>query len=118
MKRTVALAAGLLSGGLTFGIAAAEAPLDGKKLYDANCAKCHGVDGSADTPAGKAMKAHVLKDPKWVHVEPATVIHVVRENPKHKAVTEKVTDAELEAITAHIRELAGGSASPAPGATK
>jgi cytochrome c6 len=100
----LALALGVLCVGPS--AAAAE---DGAKLYEANCAKCHGADGSADTPVGKAMKAHPLKDPKFAKVEAAAVIQAVRENPKHKAVAEKVSDADLTAIAGHIRELAGGS---------
>jgi hypothetical protein len=38
------------------------------------------------------------------------VIQTVRENPKHKALASKLSDAELTAIAGHIRELAGGSA--------
>ena len=112
MQRVVALVAVLATAGLSIAAAAADAPLDGKKLYEANCAKCHGMDGAADTPIGKAMKAHVLKDPKFAEIDAATLIHTVRDNPKHKAVQGKVTDAELTAIAGHIRELAGGSAAP------
>jgi mono/diheme cytochrome c family protein len=108
MQRVIALVAVLVSAGLV--ATAADAPLDGTKLYDANCAKCHGADGSADTPVGKAMKAHALKDPKFAGIDAATVIQTVRENPKHKALASKLSDAELTAIAGHIRELAGGSA--------
>jgi mono/diheme cytochrome c family protein len=95
---------------------AADAPLDGAKLYDANCARCHGTDGSADTPVGKAMKARALKGPDFAEIDATTVTQVVRNNPKHKAVAEKVSDAELAAIAGHIRKLAGGSASSGAGA--
>ena len=113
MPRTVALTSILAFAGLACLVAAAaDAPLDGNKLYEANCAKCHGMDGMADTPTGKAMKAHALKDPKFAKLEAATVIQGIRENPKHKAVQGKVTDADLTAITGYIHELAGGSAAP------
>jgi len=98
-------------GVLCLGASAASAE-DGAKLYEANCAKCHGSDGSANTPVGKAMKAHALNDPKFAKIEAATVIQVIGENPKHKAFKGKLTDAELTAIAGHIRELAGGSAAP------
>src|SRR5262245_61827543 len=98
-------------GVLCLGAPAASAE-DGAKLYEANCAKCHGSDGKADTPVGKAMKAHALNDPKFAKIEAETVIQVIHENPKHKALAGKVTDAELTAITGHIRELAGGSGAP------
>jgi mono/diheme cytochrome c family protein len=33
---------------------------DGQKVYDANCAKCHGADGSGNMPIGKAVGAKDL----------------------------------------------------------
>jgi mono/diheme cytochrome c family protein len=33
---------------------------DGQKLYDTNCAKCHGPDGSGNTAVGKAVGAKDL----------------------------------------------------------
>jgi mono/diheme cytochrome c family protein len=91
--------------------AAADAPGNGAKLYDANCVKCHGADGHADTPMGKAMKAKSLVDPKWAAEDSAdTVISAFRANPKHKSIASKVSDDDLRAIAVHIRALAGGSA--------
>jgi mono/diheme cytochrome c family protein len=36
------------------------AQADGQKLFDANCAKCHGPDGSGNTVVGKAVGAKDL----------------------------------------------------------
>ena len=52
------------------------------------------------------MTKLVLKDPQFANLEAASVI---RENPRGRP---EVTDAELTAIAAHIREPAGGSAAP------
>jgi mono/diheme cytochrome c family protein len=38
----------------------AAAQSDGQKLYDTNCAKCHGPDGSGSTAVGKAVGAKDL----------------------------------------------------------
>lgn len=38
----------------------AAAQSDGQKLFDTNCAKCHGPDGSGDTVIGKAVGAKNL----------------------------------------------------------
>jgi len=37
---------------------------DGQKLYDQNCAKCHGADGSGNTTVGKAVGAKDLRSPE------------------------------------------------------
>jgi cytochrome c6 len=34
---------------------------EGQKLFDTNCSKCHGPDGSGDTPIGKAVGAKDLR---------------------------------------------------------
>ena len=39
----------------------AAAQSDAQKLYDANCAKCHGPDGSGSTVVGKAVGAKDLR---------------------------------------------------------
>jgi mono/diheme cytochrome c family protein len=39
----------------------ASAQSDGQKLYDTNCAKCHGPDGSGSTALGKAVGAKDLR---------------------------------------------------------
>ena len=37
---------------------------EGKKLFEVNCAKCHGPDGSGNTPIGKAVGAKDLRAPE------------------------------------------------------
>jgi mono/diheme cytochrome c family protein len=39
---------------------AAAAQSDGQKLFDTNCAKCHGPDGTGNTVVGKAVGAKDL----------------------------------------------------------
>ena len=46
---------------------------EGQKLFEVNCAKCHGPDGSGDTPIGKAVGAKDL----------------------HSAEAQKLTDAQI-----------------------
>ena len=42
----------------------AAAQSDGQKLFDTNCAKCHGPDGSGNTVVGKAVGAKDLGSPE------------------------------------------------------
>jgi mono/diheme cytochrome c family protein len=110
MPRMLALASILAIAGLAcLTAAAADAPGDGAKLYDANCVKCHGADGHGDTPMGKAMKAKSLVDPKWAAADSAdALVSAFRANPKHKSIDSKVSDDDLRLIAVHVRELASG----------
>ena len=42
----------------------AAAQSDGQKLFDTNCAKCHGADGTGNTVVGKAVGAKDLGSPE------------------------------------------------------
>ena len=42
----------------------AAAQSDGQKLFDTNCAKCHGPDGTGNTAVGKAVGAKDLNSPE------------------------------------------------------
>lgn len=82
----------------------AAAQEDGKAWFEKNCQKCHGPDGKADTKAGKKMKVPVWDDSKLEH---AHVIENVRTNKKHRTVSKKVSDAELDAIATYVATLGG-----------
>jgi len=83
---------------------------DGKQLYEANCAKCHGQTGLADTKTGKAAKAKKLQgDEKLMGADVADVVlKTVRdpEKKKHREVSKKVSDEDLAAIAVYVKALA------------
>ncbi len=80
---------------------AASMAADGAALYDAQCAKCHGKDGKADTPTGKAMKATNIADPAVSGA--ADVAEKIKANKKHAAFATKLSDDDLSAIIAHMK---------------
>jgi mono/diheme cytochrome c family protein len=83
---------------LAFGAVLAGAQ-DGTALYQKNCASCHGPDGKAQTPAGKAMKAPAIAGTK---LTPEQVVEKLKTIDKHKSVVSKLSDAELMAIAKAI----------------
>ena len=100
-----AIALGALIGATADGARGAEP--DGKALYAAECAKCHGATGNADTAVGKAMKAASLHDPKLAGADgAATIVGHVRSDPKHATISKKLSDADLKAIAAFVQGFA------------
>ena len=108
MQRCLALTIALvLLTAVTPGLARAA---DGEALYGEHCTTCHGADGHADTPVGKALKVPSLVDPQWTSADAAeALVTAFHANPKHKAVESKVTDDELRAIAAHVAKLAAAA---------
>jgi cytochrome c6 len=107
MKAIVTLAVSLL---ITSGMSLRAA--DGKALWDANCAQCHGKAGNADTKMGKTLGAKDLTSAQvqssFTDAKAATVIKEgVKENGKTtmKAFGGKLSDADIKALVAYVRTL-------------
>jgi mono/diheme cytochrome c family protein len=72
---------------------------DAAALFKAQCARCHGEDGLSQTAAGKAMKVPPVKDTDL----PASEIAVfLTDNPKHKALGAKLSEAERLALGSYL----------------
>jgi cytochrome c6 len=78
----------------------------GADIYKLKCAMCHGAQGNADTPAGKAFKAASFSDPAVVKISDADRTAVVK-NGKNKmpAFGDKLSADQIKAVLAYIRTL-------------
>ncbi len=79
----------------------------GADTFKNRCAMCHGLDGKADTPAGKVFKAQPLKDPVVVKLSDADLIAVVTKgkNKNMPPFGDKLTAEQIKAVVAYIRTL-------------
>ena len=73
---------------------------DGAALYKANCASCHGVDGSGDPPVAKAMKVPAIKGSS---LSADAMVKFVQESDKHKMAAGKLSAEELAAIAQVVK---------------
>lgn len=93
----------LIAASVTMGAFAQE---DGATTYKGKCAMCHGADGLADTPAGKAMKAPSFKSPDAVKASDADLIAAVKNGKgKMPSYAGKITDGQITQVVAYIRTL-------------
>lgn len=78
----------------------------GADIYKLKCAMCHGVDGTANTPAGKVFKAASFSDPAVVKISDADRTLVVK-NGKNKMPVfgDKLSADQIAAVLAYIRTL-------------
>lgn len=89
-------------------IASAAAAADGAAIYSAQCAKCHGDSGKSDTTVGKAMKVPVLAGDAGVQkMSEADVAARIKGNAKHPPTVKGLSEADLNAVAAYVKQLAG-----------
>jgi mono/diheme cytochrome c family protein len=82
---------------------------DPAAVFKEQCAKCHGETGHADTPAGKTLKAPALAgDAKVAGTSLPELVKAVQENPKHKAMVSKLSEAQISAGATRAKALAEG----------
>lgn len=74
---------------------------DGAALYKSKCAACHGADG-AGKPAAKIPS--LISDEAKAKSD-ADVTKAVQTNPKHAAIAKSLSDDQVKAIVAAIRDL-------------
>ena len=78
----------------------------GADTYKAKCAMCHGPDGTASTPTGKAMKVPSFKEAAAVKESDADLIATTKNGKgKMPAYAGKLTDAQIREVVSFIRTL-------------
>jgi mono/diheme cytochrome c family protein len=95
----------IASAGVSFGA-------DASANWNANCASCHGKDGSGSTMMGKKLAVKDYRDAKvqasFSDAEAARAIKEgVKENGKEKMKPfgSKLSDADIKALVAYIRSF-------------
>jgi mono/diheme cytochrome c family protein len=107
-RRTVLSAVALTS--LLLGSAAAraaEAPTR-SELWKANCAKCHGEDGKAQTEEGKKKGARDLTNAKWQRTisDERMVRSITRGRDMMPAWGKVLTPEQIKELVKEVRTLA------------
>lgn len=102
VRRLVGIAALLLVTG------SAAWAADGAALYKAQCAKCHGDTGHADTTIGKAMKVpSLVGDANIQKMSESDVAARIKGNAKHPPTVKSLSDDDMNALATYVKGLAG-----------
>jgi cytochrome c6 len=96
------------TGILSFGILVTtmQAQSDAATTFKANCSSCHGVNGSADTPAGKAVHAKDLRSEEIKEKSASEIADVITKgNGKMPAFGSKLSSGDIKKLAAYVRTL-------------
>ncbi len=79
-------------------------------IYRAQCSSCHGIDGSASTPAGKRLGATDLRSEKVQHLSDDELFATIANGVGHKQyphafASRGVTQKQITEIVAYIRTM-------------
>ncbi len=93
------------------GLAIASAA-DAKENWEANCAKCHGKDGTGKTKMGQKLKVKDYTDAKVQEkMKDEEMIKIIKEGKKEGDKTlmqgykEDLSDADIKALVEYIRKF-------------
>ncbi len=78
---------------------------DGADTYKAKCAMCHGADGLAAGPAGKAMGVPPITAPAYKAPEADLIATTKAGKGKMPAFASKLTDPQIKDVIAYMMTL-------------
>ena len=79
---------------------------DAAKIFKANCTLCHGANGDARTPTGRALKAKDLKSPEIQNKSDADLHDMISKGRgKMPAFGSKFGPDVINSLVAYIRQL-------------
>jgi cytochrome c553 len=99
---TLALIVGLMP---LVGVFAGEASAEPPSVFETRCASCHGADGRADTPVGRALKIRSFEGASFTR---EGLEKVLRESKSHVGLEAKLGEGDLEALVETLNALAAG----------
>lgn len=82
----------------------AGAAADGAAMFRTRCTPCHGADGSAQTPAGKAMKARDLRSADIQKLTDEQMTKSLTDG-KGKMPASKLSATDMKLVIAFVRTL-------------
>ena len=82
-----------------------EAQRSGATIYSQNCARCHGVDGRAQTTKGRQTKAVDFTSDDWTPDADHDARRVANGKDSMPAFKNKLTKAEISAVVQYIRRF-------------
>ena len=111
MKTTQWLRATVLLIGAT-SLSAGDSPVGTRQYWEEHCASCHGVEGKADTKAGKKIGAINFTDPQnQAKFTDEQMFKAIREGVKNKSgkytmkPAENASDELIKSLVAYIRSF-------------
>ena len=81
-------------------------PEEGRKLFLQNCAKCHGANGSGDTPIGKAVGAKDLRAPEAQKMSDAQIFNQIAVgNGNMPSLSNAIEQAKADQLRTQVNDL-------------
>jgi cytochrome c6 len=103
MKKRMLLLSSTISATFLVPCAVAQVPAD---IYKAKCAMCHGADGTANNPAGKATKARDFHDADVIKATDADLtLAITKGRNKMPAYGTQYSADQIKGLVAYIRDM-------------